>query len=61
MSEHKIIRDEDDFDRIYRPKHYKQRLIDAMSPEEYGEYLAKEAIDKLRKDLGKDLEKALKK
>ena len=51
MSEHKIIRDAEDFERIYLPKHYKQRLIDEMTPEEYGDYLANETIKKIRKEL----------
>jgi len=48
-----IIKDADDFDRIYRPKHYKKALEDLETPEEIGDRLAEESIEKFRKDLKK--------
>lgn len=48
-----VIANADDFDRIYRPKHYKKALEDLETPEETGERLAKETIEKIRKDFKK--------
>jgi len=53
MKSKKIIRDADDFERIYLPKYHKKKLRDEMTPEQLGKELADETIMKIRKDFKK--------
>lgn len=49
----RTIRSADDFERIYLPKYHKKKLEENETAEETGERLAKETIEKIRKDLKK--------
>ena len=44
----KTITSMEEYDREYFPKHYKEKLIKNMTPEEAGRYMAKKSIDKIR-------------
>ena len=46
----RIIRNADDFEEIYLPKYHKKKMEDLETPEETGERMAKESIDRIRKD-----------
>jgi len=47
----RIIRNADDFERIYLPKYHKKKLRDQMTPEQLGKELAQETINKIRKNM----------
>ena len=43
----RTFRSMDEFERHYFPEAYKQKIIERMSPEELGKYMAKETIKEL--------------
>jgi hypothetical protein len=48
----KIFKSVDEIKMFYRPKAYERARLAKMTPSEFGEYLAQDVLDKIKRLLG---------